>query len=222
MGVLTIKPQLGLLLPLVLLLSGAWLAISVAAATALALAGTSIMLFGMEPWRLYAAETMPLQWMFVTHMDGFYVNQMISPYAALWTLGVPVKAALIAHGALAVVIAATTVMALRSSASWPLKCAIAAFASVLMAPYVLAYDLAIPLAALVWHLVDDEPRAYLAGLALTAALWALPYALTIMLQLNGIPLLPIVLLLSFFWLAGEALGWRSVGHLRTAFASLRA
>ena len=221
MGVLTIKPQLGLLLPLVLLLSGAWRAIAAAAATALALAAASIVLFGMEPWRLYVAETMPLQWKFVTQMDGFYANQMITPYAALRSLGMPFQAALVAHATIAAFIAATTFTTLRSSASWPLKCAVVAFASVLMVPYVLAYDLAIPLATLVWHLVDNEPRPY-PGLALAGGLWALPYALTIMLQLNGIPLLPVVLVATFFWLAGDALGWRPFVHVKSAFASIRA
>jgi hypothetical protein len=46
-------------------------------------------------------------------------------------------------------------------------------------------------------------------------LYALP-------QIAGIPLLPVVLLASFFWLAGDALGWRPIAHVRSAFAALRA
>jgi hypothetical protein len=221
-GVLTIKPQLGLLLPFLLLLMGAWRTIAAAAVTTIALAALSLALYGLEPWQLYVSQTMPLQWTFVTRMDGFYTNQMITPYTALWNLGVPASLALTLQAAIAIAIAFVTLLALRSSASWALKCAVVAFGSVLMVPYVLAYDLAIPLAALVWHLVDDDPDPHPAGLALAGSLWALPYALTILLQVSGVPVLPIVLVASFFWLAGEALGWRPFAQVKAAFAGLRA
>jgi hypothetical protein len=91
-----------------------------------------------------------------------------------------------------------------------------------MVPYVLAYDLAIPLAALVWHLRDDRPRLEPGGLALVVALWALPFALTIMLQVRGIPLLAVTLLAAYFWLVAGVLGWRSLEHLRSAWAATRA
>jgi hypothetical protein len=222
MGVLTIKPQLGLLLPLVLLLTGAWRAIAAAIATALALAALSLALFGIEPWQLYLSQTMPLQWAFVTRMDGFFANQMITPYTALWSVGVPVKTALVLQAVIAAVIAATTFMTLRSGASWPLKSAIVAFASVLMVPYVLAYDLAIPLAALVWHLCEDRPRPEPVSLALVGALWALPFALTILLQVNGIPLLPVALLAAYAWLVAEALRHNLGRNVQAALAALRA
>lgn len=222
MGVLTIKPQLGLLLPLALLLAGAWRAIAVAVATALALIALSLALFGLEPWQLYLSQTMPLQWTFVTHMDGFFTNQMVTPYTALWSLGVPVGTALMLQAAFAVVIAATTFMMLRSPASWPLKSAVVAFGSVLMVPYVLAYDLAIPLAALVWYLRDDRPRPEPVSLAIVGALWALPYALTILLQVNGIPLLPLALLTGYAWLVSEALRRGLPRNAQSALSATRA
>lgn len=222
MGVLTIKPQLGLLLPLVLLLVSAWRAIAAAVGTALALIALSLALFGLEPWQLYLSQTMPLQWTFITHMDGFYTNQMITPYTALWSLGVPIGTALMLQAAVAMVIAATTVITLRSAASWPLKSAVVAFGSVLMVPYVLAYDLAIPLAALVWHLRADHPHAEPISLVIVGALWALPFALTIMLQVNGIPLLPLVLLAGYAWLVSEALRRRFPSDAHSALSATRA
>jgi hypothetical protein len=222
MGLLTIKPQLGLLLPIVLLTTGAWRAIAAAVATALGLAALSVAAFGLEAWRLYVAETMPLQWGFVTRMDGFYVNQMVTPYTAFWSFGIPLHAALLLQAAISVVIAATTFQTLRSDASWPLKSAVVAFGSMLMVPYALAYDLAIPLAALVWYLLAERPRETPLGLALAGALWALPFAMSITLQSNGIPLLPVVLLAAYAWLVVEALVRQPAQHLRSAFAATRA
>jgi hypothetical protein len=135
---------------------------------------------------------------------------------------VPTQAALAIQLALSLVIALTTILVARSGAPWALKCAVLAFGSVLMVPYVLAYDLAIPYAALVWHLIDDRPAEDNGRVMLAGLLWALPFALAIAAQIAGIPLLPVALLAGFFWLAGDALGWRPFAQVRSALASIRA
>jgi hypothetical protein len=221
-GVLTIKPQLGLLLPLLMLATGAWRAIGTAIVTAMAMVALSIAAFGIAPWHTYLAETMPFQWQFIELMNGFYRFQMITPYTALFFLGVPAQAALAMQLAISLVIVLTTIRVARSGAPWALKCAVVAFGSVLMVPYVLAYDLAAPYAALIWHLIEDRPTEDNAAVMLAGVLWALPFALAIAAQIAGIPLLPIVLLASFFWLAGDALGWKPFAKAKSAFASIRA
>jgi len=218
-GVLTIKPQLGLLLPLLLLALGSWRVIAVAAATVLVLAAASAAAFGFEPWRAYISETMPFQWQFIELMNGFYRFQMITPYTALWFLGMPMRVALIGQAAISSVIALTAFLVARSSASWPLKCAVITFGSVLMVPYVLAYDLAVPFAALVWHLLDDRPAEELGRVALVGALWALPFGVAIMAQIHGIPLLPIALLAAYFWLVAQALQWRVARDVQSVLAA---
>lgn len=54
-GLLTIKPQLGLLIPFVLIASGAWLTFAIAAATAASLMVLSAMIFGFDVWPAYLA-----------------------------------------------------------------------------------------------------------------------------------------------------------------------
>jgi hypothetical protein len=217
MGILTIKPQLGLLLPLLLLLTGAWRTIAAATATTLVLVALSAAVFGVEPWRVYVAETVPFQWHFIEVMDGFYRFQMTSPYAALWFLGVPVGIAVAVQGAIALAVAVAACAVARSDASWPLKAAVFACGSVLTVPYMLSYDLAIPLAALVWYLRDGNVRESALGAGLVGIVWALPYALAIMVQTRGVPLLPLVLLVYYAWLVKAALAWSFVG--RPAVAS---
>src|SRR3546814_4826722 len=53
-GLLTVKPQLGILLPFALLASRQWTAIVVASVTAALLVGASALLFGWESWQAYA------------------------------------------------------------------------------------------------------------------------------------------------------------------------
>ena len=221
-GMLTIKPQLGLLLPLLMLATSAWRAIGAAIITALAMVALSVVAFGTAPWHTYLTETMPFQWQFIELMNGFYRFQMITPYTALYFVGVPAQAALAIQIASSLVIALTTILVARSDAPWALKCAVVALGSVLMVPYVLAYDLAAPYAALIWHLIDDRPAEDNARVMFTGILWALPFALAIAAQIAGIPLLPVVLVATFFWLAGDALGWRPFAHVKSAFAGIRA
>jgi hypothetical protein len=218
MGALTIKPQLGLLLALALLVLGAWRAIAAAVLTAALLAVSSIAILGMEPWHVYIEQILPAQWSFVTGMGDFFRYQMITPYAALWFLGVPVQIALALQAAISVLIAVTAYLALRSDASWPLKATVVAFGSLLVVPYGLSYDLAIPFAALVWYLIDGSPREEPAAIVLTRVLWALPFGVAIILQTFNLPVLPIAMLMYYFWLVSEACGWRPLRVERSGMA----
>lgn len=214
-GFVTVKPQLGLLLPLLLILLPSWRALAAAVISTIALVALSLLCFGAQPWRIYVTETMPFQWHFIEVMDGFYRFQMVTPYTAFWFLGLSVKAALALQVVVSLLIAVVTCAVVRSNADYPLKAAAIAFGSVLMVPYVLAYDLAIPLAALVWYLSERTGQASRTEVALIAAVWALPFALCILLQTQGLPVLPLVLMACYAWLAGKALGWRPIDLDRT-------
>jgi hypothetical protein len=60
-GVLTVKPQLGILFPFALAASGRWRVFACAAGTALLLFAASIALGGFEGWQDYIAKALPLQ-----------------------------------------------------------------------------------------------------------------------------------------------------------------
>lgn len=60
-GLLTIKPQLGVLFPFALIASGRWRVFGWAAASAVALLAASVALGGVEGWHDYIAKAMPLQ-----------------------------------------------------------------------------------------------------------------------------------------------------------------
>ena len=60
-GLLTVKPQLGILFPFALIASGRWKVFSAAAATALALLAASVAIGGIEGWQDYITKALPLQ-----------------------------------------------------------------------------------------------------------------------------------------------------------------
>ncbi len=203
-GLLTIKPQLGVLLPMTLILIGAWRAFAAATLSGLLLVAASLVFFGVEPWQAWWGGTAQWQWTFLSTTQAFFVTQMTTPFIALRFLGASVDVALAFQGLVAVLVIGATWAVLRGPASWPLKAAVVAFGSVLIAPYVLAYDLAIPLAALVWCLRDGGVRASGPATAVVAIVWAIPFALAIVLQARGIPVAPLAVGLCYVWLLREA------------------
>jgi hypothetical protein len=60
-GLLTVKPQLGILFPFVLVASGRWKVFSAAAVTALMLLAASVAVGGIESWHDYIVKALPLQ-----------------------------------------------------------------------------------------------------------------------------------------------------------------
>lgn len=60
-GLLTVKPQLGILIPFALIASRRWTVFAAAAVTALALVALSTALFGPEIWIAYITKALPLQ-----------------------------------------------------------------------------------------------------------------------------------------------------------------
>jgi hypothetical protein len=60
-GLLTLKPQLGLLFPVVLVASGRWRVFAAASVTALCLVGTTAALFGPQVWIDFVQKGLPAQ-----------------------------------------------------------------------------------------------------------------------------------------------------------------
>jgi hypothetical protein len=60
-GLLTVKPQLGILFPFALIASGRWRVFIAAGITALALVAASVALGGAESWHAYIVKALPLQ-----------------------------------------------------------------------------------------------------------------------------------------------------------------
>ncbi len=204
-GLMTVKPQLGVLLPVFLLAIGAWRTIAAATVTALALIAFSIVLFGLGPWHAYLTDTAALQWHYILAMNNFYAIHMVTPYAGLWALGVPVAAALKIQWAISAAIVAVTWVVARSSADWPLKISILALGSMMAVPYVLGSDLALPLAALVWYVSTRRQALPLGETILIVALWLLPFPLTFLLQMFGIPGTEVVMAALYMLLVARAL-----------------
>jgi Glycosyltransferase family 87 len=140
-GLLTIKPQLGLLIPILLLFERRWLVIMAAGMTTLATVGLSGLIFGVESWRGYVEQNLPYQSFVMTEFGGTFVHMMPSLYGALRSFDVMASSALAVHMVVACLAFAAFVFALFRLKGNHERSFALLLASFLVSPYTLTYDL---------------------------------------------------------------------------------
>lgn len=151
---LTVKPQLGLLVPVVLVLQGNWRTIAWTVTWTALLVAASVLAFGWQAWRDYIVITSPLQMQIMTEGIGFFVNMMQTPFMAGRVLGLDTTGAAILHLVLAV-----PALGLTAWAAWRLRAtslrvgtvSVAAIATLIVSPYAMSYDMTVLAGAvLIW------------------------------------------------------------------------
>lgn len=142
-GLLTIKPQLGLLFPVLLLASGRWRAFVAASITMVALAAVTAMVFGLDSWRQYIELGLPVQGQVLADPDGIATPFFPTIYMNLRGIGAAPSVALAIQGVIAIAAAAAVAVAARWAGTVDRDLARAQFfaASVCASPYLLDYDL---------------------------------------------------------------------------------
>jgi alpha-1,2-mannosyltransferase len=211
-GMLTIKPQLGVLLPLMLLLTGRWRTIAAAAATTAALLAATTIAFGPQVWTAYVNDAMPMQTKVVA--DGFshYMVHMPTAFMNAKTAGLSLTAAI----GIQVVVSAITVAAVTWT-FWrrrdgDLSNALLVTAVFTVTPYAFNYDMVV----FGWVMImllersDNEPLDYW----LMLAVWAVPFltvpmGMSVVLPISFLPILAFgIRLFLRLWTQEQRLGFR--------------
>ncbi len=137
LGGIAFKPQLALLLPMALMLTGRWRALAAMTGTAAALAGGSALIFGLDAWTAFLAE-IPMSR--ATLEQGLVdPAKMQSVFAAVRVLGGGVGLAYAAQGAAAA--GALVALARARPRDGRALVALAATLTCLTTPFLLDYDL---------------------------------------------------------------------------------
>ncbi len=197
MGLATVKPQMGLLLPLLLLANRQWLAMAWAAGTAAFLLALSMAVDGLEAWRLYFDLTLPVQRMFLEEGRGFYMLLTAAPFMAAKIYGLPVALLYVLQAAIAL-LCAVVVYRMGRRATPPAALAFTLVCAFLATPYAMAYDLVI-LAGAGLLLLAAQP-GYLdktSRAVVFAMIWTLPLAAASG-KMEIVGLVPVVIAL-FAW-----------------------
>jgi hypothetical protein len=139
-GLLSYKPQFGVMIPLVLALSGRWRVFSSAAVTVAALALLATLAFGWEIWRGFL-DSLPWTREVVLEQGGtgWHKFQTVFAWVRMWGGSVPLAYAI--QGVLAAFLALSLGWLWRSRAAYPLQAAALIIASILATPYSMDYDL---------------------------------------------------------------------------------
>jgi len=190
-GILTVKPQLGLLLPVILLLERRWLTIASTAATVAVLVTATAMLFGWDVWIEFWRKVVPQQQWLTEHGGDLLFAMVSSVFYGARLLHLPAGVAWALQGmvaALAVAAVAWTYWKRRDPA---LSLALFVTATFLVTPYILNYDMVIFgfVVALLREREDNTMRDHW----LLIAVWTLPVTMMIA-AVGWVPLAPIVLI----------------------------
>ena len=197
-GLLTYKPQLGIVLPFALLAGGYYRSIGSAVVTAATVVLISLLLFGAESWLRFFTLSAPIQVQFLEEGVGTFTKMTPSSFMAGRMLGLPIAVDYALQAVAAGAAIAGTIWAVRRKAPLELKAAVAMVAALLAPPYVFTYDMCVVAAAqvLLAPMIASFSRA---ERWIHAGVWLLPIAMIPFAQIS-LPVAPILLGLLFWTL----------------------
>jgi hypothetical protein len=191
LGLLVVKPQLGLLLPFALAAGREWRAIAGAAISSIGLAALSLLVFGWAPWQAWLGNAGLVTSIASEGLAGWH--RMASVYGALRQAGLGSGPAWAVHAAIGLAAAGAVCLIWYRKADIEPRASALAAATALASPYLFIYDTLILVVPFLWLIGSGRHRALL------ALVWAILFLA--MAQVAGwsggpnlMPLAPIVLL----------------------------
>jgi hypothetical protein len=192
LGLLTIKPQIGLFFPILLLATRSWRVILVASATASAVAGLTALVWGVDVWLAYLGEGLGNQTLVLTDPDNLSEQWMATPFINARSAGLPIAGAWVVQAAATILAVALVwkTFSRRPGADDLRANAIFLACATFGTPYMMSYD-TLPLVVAMLLLMPIDP----VGRLLTLLAWGLQllqFAFGV-LHLPGPALIPIAI-----------------------------
>jgi hypothetical protein len=188
LGLLVYKPQYGLLLPLVLAVSGRWKCFGAAAATMALLTIATTLTFGVPVWHAFLVSTHFTRTVVLEQGNtGWYKIQSVFAWARMWGASIALAYAL--QGLATVAVGAALAVLWRSAARFPLKAAGLCLATILATPYSFDYDMMVLAPAIAWLTADGLEFGFGSWeKTALAALWLVPLVARSTAEFSLIPL----------------------------------
>jgi hypothetical protein len=203
-GLLTYKPQFGVLIPIALFASGRWSTIGAAVATVAGLLALSFVTLGGGVWHAFA-DSMAFTQTVVLEQGNTGWEKIQSIFSAVRMWGGSVHLAYAVQIALAAMLAASLAWLWRSDAAFELKAAALAVGSLLATPYVLDYDLVVLGIAIAYFARLGLNQGFRAcEISLLAAAWIVPLLSRGLAQVTAIPLGLLVMLTLYVFILRRA------------------
>jgi alpha-1,2-mannosyltransferase len=187
-GLLSYKPQFGVMIPLVLIASARWRAFTSAAATVAVLVVVTTLAFGVDIWQAFT-DSLPFTREVVLEQGGtgWYKLQTVFAWVRMWGGGVPLAYTI--QGALTLTLAGALAWLWRSEAALPLKAAALIIASILATPYSLDYDFVALAPAIAFLAANGAVRGFAPWEKTALAfMWLMPLAARALAEATLVPL----------------------------------
>lgn len=184
-GVLSIKPQFGLLLPIVLMLTGRWRTITAAAVTVITLVGATTAIYGTSVWTAYWYDAMPIQRQVVLDGYSYYMALMPTAFMNAKVAGLSLAAAAWWQTAASLATAVAVIWTFMRRRDPDLSLSLLITASFTVTPYAFNYDMVL-LSGVIVRLMDRTDHTRL-DYGLMLVVWIMP-VLTIPFGMMGIPI----------------------------------
>jgi alpha-1,2-mannosyltransferase len=228
LGCLIYKPQYGLMLPIVLGVSGRWKCFAAAAATVVVLTIVATLTFGTSVWDAFLASTHFTRTVVLEQGNtGWYKIQSVFAWARMW--GAPIALAYALQGATIVALAAALAWLWHSAAPYPLQAAALCLGTILATPYSFDYDMMVLAPAIAFVAVDGFNRGFGPWeKTILAAVWLMPLVARTIAHVSLVPL-GVPAMLTMFALilqrseafAAPATSWRKPHARQNAMTSPR-
>lgn len=196
LALLSVKPQLAIVLGLLMVGAGMWRAVLIGIVVAGAMIGASALLLGLNSWHGFIQWTVPFHANLLIHYDPRNFPTAISLYTALRNAGAPALPANVAQYCVALAGLTLAIRALRMYATDARTMTLAVLALLLAQPYANIYDLAIlapALSAAIFSSSLDDERS-LPPSMLMLALWLAPLVASA--TAVGLPAVQLILITS--------------------------
>jgi hypothetical protein len=201
---LTFKPHMGMLIPLLLLLRREWKVIVAAVGGTLALLGVSLLLFGGGAWITYLTATASLQTHLLAREHAFFFSMMPTAYSTFWQTFGNMPLAILAQCVCAVAAIFVIVRAAQKAIDWAELGLMTATATFLVLPYAFNYDMGVVGLGAAILLFDRKRQLDLFERMVALIALGAP-VLVLMLSPIAVPILPLSLL-GFLWVQARAYG----------------
>lgn len=204
-ALLTTKPQLGVLIPLWLIVERNWVVLLNATVLSLALIAVSGVIFGLDAWMAYLTETLEYQRLVMSNWYGIFLRMMPTVFGAIRTMGFSVDAAYLMQWPVTVLSLLATILALMRENDRLVRVFVVCCGTFLITPYAFNYDMGA--LVVVSSILLAAPQVSDSNvLRILLAIVAVLPLFVMKLGLLGLPVTPLLLLAALL-----AVLWRSVG-----------
>ncbi len=192
-GLLTFKPQLGVLVPVALIAAGAWRAFAAAVVTTLVLMGLTAGLFGMDIWSSYIDFISGFKTALMERGAGIGYGKGTSPTMMAQMMGLGPVAGSVIQALFSLGAAGAVYWAFRPPRGGPLAIAVLAVVATLATPMAYVYDMTIVSVAVILIYDVASRDRFLPGESAALALAWLSPLLILALTPRGWPVGPVLL-----------------------------